>query len=69
MLLEAGRSFSPAVMSQTDEDEVDSAFHAEGVRVSFLPSVHMYFIQFWSDQVLLMPPQNGEAPGIGASLN
>ena len=36
MLLEAGRSFSPAVMSQTDEDEVDSAFHAEGVRVSFL---------------------------------
>lgn len=56
-------------MSQTDEDEVDSAFHAEGVRVSFLPSVHMYFIQFWSDQVLLMPPQNGEAPGIGASLN
>jgi len=34
LLLEAGRSFSPAVMSQTDEDEVDSAFHAEGVRVS-----------------------------------
>ncbi|KAM7438854.1 hypothetical protein ABFA07_011688 [Porites harrisoni] len=32
LLLEAGRSFSPAVMSQTDEDEVDSAFHAEGVR-------------------------------------
>ena len=35
MLLEAGRSFSPAVMSQLDVDEVDSACHGEGDRVSF----------------------------------
>lgn len=30
-LLEAGRSFSPAVMSQSDADEVDSAFPVGGV--------------------------------------
>ena len=36
MLLEAGRSFSPAVMSQSDEDEVDSAFRPEGARVSYI---------------------------------
>lgn len=31
MLLEAGRSFSPAVMSQTEDDEVDSAFRHDEV--------------------------------------
>lgn len=36
MLLEAGRSFSPAVMSQSDEDDVDSAFRSEGARVSYI---------------------------------
>ena len=36
MLLEAGRSFSPAVMSQSDEDDVDSAFRPEGARVSYI---------------------------------
>ena len=33
MLLEAGRSFSPAVMSQLDDDEVDSAFRSDGGHV------------------------------------
>ena len=41
MLLEAGRSFSPAVMSQMDDDEVDSAFHPEGVPVSFIFGVEI----------------------------
>lgn len=40
MLLEAGRSFSPAVMSQTEDDEVDSAFRHD---VSFFSVCLLFF--------------------------
>ena len=53
MLLDAGRSFSPAVMSQLDVDEVDSAFHGEGDRVS------IFFGE--GDEWVKVDPEEGSA--------
>ena len=60
MLLEAGRSFSPAVMSQTEEDEVDSAFHAEVVREDASRIDDDVFFSFAPDRAR---KRRGERPG------
>lgn len=63
MLLEAGRSFSPAVMSQLDVDEVDSAFHGEGDRGDDVINDEVFF-SFAPDKTRRTKEKSGFLPGI-----
>lgn len=63
MLLEAGRSFSPAVMSQLDDDEVDSAFRSDGGHGDDIINDEVFF-SFEPDKPRRRKEKSGFLPGI-----